>query len=968
MTRSRGAGIIDRMPGGRDSGLDDTVAAAAETVAGEAAGTPQAGAGAARDAALSDTLAATAPAAAGGRDGLGIGPGDRLDRFVVLDLLGEGGMGAVYSAYDPELDRRVAIKLLRPQCGGQTTTGGAAQRLLREAQAMARLAHPNVVTVYDVGTVADGVFVAMEFIDGSTLRAWLEAAPRTTAEIVAVLVQAGHGLAAAHAAGLVHRDFKPENVLLRRDGRVCVSDFGLAGVSAEAELERTLPAGGPDRPATISGSAPLGVTLTQAGQLLGTPAYMAPEQHERGRVDARADQFSFCVTLYEALYGQRPFAFSSYGELRDCVSTGKITPPPAGVPVPSHVREAVLRGLAPDPARRFPSIAALLTALTTDPRAARRRTLRRVALAAAGLGLAVAVGTGLKLGRPGRCGDATPELAGAWDATTRAAVRGAFQATGRTYAADTFERVASSLDVYASAWAAMRTEACVAHERHRQPARVYDLRMRCLDRRRARLAALTALFAQGPDPQVLDKAVQATSGLVPIGACADVDALAAAVPPPEDPRVRRRVEELRRRLDAVEALSWAGKPTEALAAATALVAEARGVTYRPLLGEALLRLGELQARAGDARAGETTLGEALETAAAGHDDALLARVWTELVNVVGYYQARYPEALVLGRAAETAVARAGGDEALRSRLLVALGVVAQERGQPEEARKRLEAALSSREKTLGTDHPEVAEIRHYLGAAYMDLGRLADARRTLERALATWQRTLGPGHPAIARTLSNLAEVERAEGRLARARSDFERAAALLEKALGPDHPTVGGALNNVGAVLQDEGQHAEAQRRFERALAIWQKALGPEHPHVALALGNSAESLALQGRFEEARGRWERAVHLREKAFGRDHARLAFPLTGLGDALVGLKRAGDAVPVLERALRLAEAGKAPAAELSQTRLTLARALVAARRDPARARALATRARDGAPARSKERAAATAWLESHAPR
>jgi eukaryotic-like serine/threonine-protein kinase len=943
------------MPAGRDSGLEDTVAV------GASAGPSGTGPGA--DAALSDTLAASDPAVASNppapaRDALGIAPGERLDRFVVLDLLGQGGMGAVYSAYDPELDRRVAIKVLRPQRGGQSTTGGTAQRLLREAQAMARLSHPNVVAVYDVGTVGDGVFVAMEYIDGPTLRRWCEDAARTTAEVIDVLVQAGRGLAAAHAAGLVHRDFKPENVLIRRDGRVCVSDFGLAGVSAEPDDQRPGAASG----ASISGSAPLGVTLTQAGQLLGTPAYMAPEQHERGRVDARADQFSFCVTLYEALYGQRPFVFSSYGELRDSVSTGKITPPPPGTGVPNHVRDAVLRGLAPDPAKRFPSLEALLTALTTDPRAARRRLLLRAGGTTAVVGVVLAAVMGIRLGRPGRCGDASPELAGAWDATTTAAVRAAFLGTGRSYAADTFARVAGTLDAYAAAWAVMRKETCVAHENRRQAARVHDLRMRCLDRRRAELGALTAIFAKGSDPQVLDRAVPATSALVPIGACADVDALAAAVPPPEHPDVRRRVDELRRRLDEADALQRAGKPKEALAVATALVADARGVPYRPFLGEAQLRLGDLQAETGDAKQGEATLGQALDTAALAHDDALLARAWIDLVHVVGRQQARYAEALVLGRAAQTAVARAGGDEALRSRLLVALGVVALDRGQAEEARQRLDEALKLREKALGSDHAEVAEIRGNLGAAYTDLGQHAKARATLERALATWQRALGPGHPSVAKTLSNLGEVERAEGRLGRARGDFERAAGILEKALGADHPNVGVTLNNVGAVLQDEGQYAEAQRRFERALAIWEKALGPEHPHVAIALANLGESLALQGRFEEARGRYERALKLREKAFGRDHVRNVIPLVGLGDALVGLRRPAEAIPVLERALRLAEAGKAPAAELSQARLTLARALT---RDRARAHTLATLARDGAAAKSRERAAAEAWLKDH---
>jgi serine/threonine protein kinase len=240
-----------------------------------------------------------------------LGRGDRLGRYVIIDLLGSGGMGVVYTAYDPDLDRRVALKLLRPDRGPSWGETGRL-RLLREAQAIARLSHPNVIAVYDAGSFGDQVFVAMEFIEGGTLRQWLEERPPWR-EVLDRFLLAGRGLAAAHAAGLVHRDFKPDNVLLSRDGRVRVMDFGLARPIGEPSRMEEWRA-----PAGSGGN--LASPLTQWGEALGTPGYMAPEQLRGEASDARSDQFSFCVSLYEALYGERPFLGDSPREIVDAVA------------------------------------------------------------------------------------------------------------------------------------------------------------------------------------------------------------------------------------------------------------------------------------------------------------------------------------------------------------------------------------------------------------------------------------------------------------------------------------------------------------------------------------------------------------------------------------------------------------------------------------------------------------------------
>src|SRR3954470_9604696 len=293
--------------------------------------------------------------------------GSAVGRYVVLERIGSGGMGVVYAAYDPELDRKVALKLFRPDRAG--AAGEAALRLPREGQVRARLSGPHVVAVYDAGTFGDQVFVAMELMEGRTLRQWLGEGKRGWREIVDVFVAAGRGLAAAHAAGLVHRDFKPDNVLLGTDGRVKVADFGLARPVGVVEKE-----GSQSSPGSGSGGL-LARPLTEGGQVMGGSAYMAPEQLRGGAADARSDQFSFCVALWEALYGQKPFAGTGLREMLDAERRGEVREPPEGSGVPPRLQPVLRRGLAASPEARYPGMAELLHNLKRDPSVIRRRWL-----------------------------------------------------------------------------------------------------------------------------------------------------------------------------------------------------------------------------------------------------------------------------------------------------------------------------------------------------------------------------------------------------------------------------------------------------------------------------------------------------------------------------------------------------------------------------------------------------------------
>lgn len=288
---------------------------------------------------------------------------ERIGRYRVLEKLGEGGMGVVYVALDEDLDRKIALKVLR------SDTGGEAKRLQREARAMAKLSHPNVVTVYEVSVIAGSVCVAMELVVGKTLREWLEST-RSLGEIGTVFAQAARGLMAAHEAGITHRDFKPDNVLVGDDGRVRVLDFGLAKTTDELGLEQAEPFD-PERPPETPADLDL-ERLTVTGALMGTPRYMAPEQFEARRADARTDQFSFCVALFEAVHGQRPFPGTDLPSIALAVMLGRVRSPPAGSAVPRSLDAAIMRGLSTDPDERHESLEPLVALLDRTGGAKRR--------------------------------------------------------------------------------------------------------------------------------------------------------------------------------------------------------------------------------------------------------------------------------------------------------------------------------------------------------------------------------------------------------------------------------------------------------------------------------------------------------------------------------------------------------------------------------------------------------------------
>jgi len=445
--------------------------------------------------------------------------GEKLGRFVLLDRLGQGGMGVVYSAFDNELERRVAIKLIRSPVPDDREQ----RRLLREAKAMAKLAHPNVVPVFDAGAVGEDVFIAMEYVKGQTLREWVRDGAGDWRTIVTAYAAAAAGLAAAHEARLVHRDFKPDNVLVGEDRRPRVLDFGVARPLSDAPDAGKVRL--PAATSTIPHDTPLD-KLTGSGAVLGTPGYMAPEQFEALPTDHRTDQFAFCVSLYEALYGQRPFAGSTFGAIYVSVREGAVQPAPTGTRVPSWLREVILRGLSVSPNERWPSMEALREQLLRDPARTRRRWLL-VGLGITLVGAAVWGGSQLGGEAPTPCRDAAHQLEEVWNAQQRRAVA-ALPGSGA--------EVAATLDAYAQAWVSGHTDACEAtHIRGEQSTEMMDLRMRCLTRRKRELSVLVENLRSG-DPSALLNPLARARGLSPVEPCANPEyVLAQSSAPKAEP-------------------------------------------------------------------------------------------------------------------------------------------------------------------------------------------------------------------------------------------------------------------------------------------------------------------------------------------------------------------------------------------------------------------------------------------------
>ncbi|MEM9452755.1 MAG: serine/threonine-protein kinase [Myxococcota bacterium] len=932
-----------------------------------------------------------------------------LGRYVLMGTLGRGGMGVVFKAFDPALDRRVAIKVLHREFDRRH-----AARLIREAQAMAKLSHPHVVQVYEVGEVRGRTFVAMELVHGQTLRAWIRRQPAPSwRESVEVFLQVGAGLAAAHGRGLVHRDFKPSNAIIDDEGRARVLDFGLA---RQVETVDDTPDLFDERASTDRHEpSPRHTSLTKTGAVQGTPAYMPAEQMLGRPIDARSDQFSFCVALYEAVYGERPFAGDSVAALMASVTCNEVRPAPKGRAVPARLRAVLLRGLAAKSEARWPSMEVLLGQLRPLVAPRRRRWLALGIGVAVGLGL---VGAGLvyqaDMGQ--RCTGAREQLEGVWDDARRQAVKTAVLGTELSYAAGTWERVESRLDAYADAWIGSHTEVCEATAvRREQSDEAMDRRMRCLAQRSNSLRATVDVLAKA-DAEVVQSAVELVAGLPRLSRCDDLDWLGQQdqrVPPPEDPKVAAEVDASREWLADIKVMHAASRYAEALLVVEPVLQRAEVLRYPPLLVEALFWRGHLREGNGQYAEAEQDLQQAYVLAVEHHHDSVALETAQVLTSLVGNRLGRHAEGRQWGRMVALPLARRGGDPLELAQSLNSLGIVAISQGKYEEAAEYQQQSLKIRKDALGPDHLTVADSLGNLGITYGHQGRYEEAQVHIHLAIEIRAAALGADHPRVASSLSSLGRVNWALGEYDKARGNFQRALSIsaaalgaehplvamaldnlgavvasqgeyeeaegynqraleiFEKVLGPNHAAVARCLSNLGAVVARQGEYARAAAHHQRALTIFTKALGADHPHVAASLTNLGLILSRQGEHEQAAERHQRALAVREKALGAEHPDLAYSLTGLAAAAMAVGDSESARTHAERAVSIREAAGVAPGLLAEARFALARALWSDENERVRARAMAEQARETlsgveGPGESEvSLAMADAWLATH---
>jgi len=824
----------------------------------------------------------------------------QMGRYAVLDKLGEGGMGVVLKAYDRELDRQVALKVLHPELDEQFT-----QRLRREAQAMAKLSHPNVVQVYEVGEIEGRTFVALELVKGQALDKWMRQRPRPSwRECVNVFLQLGAGLAAAHERGLVHRDFKPANAILDDKGRARVLDFGLArrfeGIDDSTSV-RTCK--------TKTGPSGLDAMLTRSGTVLGTPAYMPPEQMNGHEADARSDQFSFCVSLYEAVYGERPFAGRTLEALMVSLAGGAVRPVPKGSKIPGTLRAVLLRGLAVGPAERWSSMEVLLGELRrlVAPRTRRGLVL---GLTVGLLGMGAALGVPEYLEMQARCSSAEDQLDGVWDEERRQEVEDAVLGTDLSYAADTWARIEPRLDEYAHVWVGKHTEVCEATSvKGEQTEEAMELRMGCLHERKVALAAAVTVLADA-DATVVEKAVQLVEALPSMDRCDDVERLEhmhQRVPPPEDPLVEQEVQALREQLAGVKAELDAGRYADALEHVEPVAQRAEALGYGPLMAEVLAQRGDTRQRMDELVAAERDLEQAFTLAAEHGHDAVAVKAVDILTWVVGVRQGRHEPGVVWGR---TALALSRGPEVettAQASSLGNIGNVLQMQGKLEEALTHYHLALAIYQQAFGEQHFYVAAILGNIGNVLQFQGKLEEALTHYHRALAIYQQAFGKQHSSVALILTNIGHVLQLQGKLEEALTYHQRALAISEQALGKQHSKVADTLTNIGIVLQMQGKLEEALTHHHRALAISEQALGKQHSTGANTLTNIGSVLQMQGKLEEALTHHHRALAIFEQALGKQHPTVATILTNIGIVLQMQGKFEEALTHHHRALAIFE-------------------------------------------------------------
>ncbi|MCH9683241.1 MAG: serine/threonine-protein kinase [Deltaproteobacteria bacterium] len=757
----------------------------------------------------------------------------QIGRFAITERLGSGGMGVVYLAHDPRLERPVALKVMR-----KDLQHAARDRMVREGRSLARLDHPNVVPVYDVGFVDGRVFVAMGYVRGQTLREWMAANPcrsrRNVDDTVALFQRAGAGLAHAHTEGMVHRDFKPDNALVGEDDAVRVVDFGLAapapGPSDPTGVGLTLDS----RQQTLPGNeSELSESrLTGDGEVVGTPAYMSPEQLLAQPADHRSDQYSFCVALYEALHGERPFGGKTMLALRNQVLIGDRPSTPNAV-VPRWINDAVLRGLSREPAERFESMDALLQCLADDPAVRQRRRVTRVA---AFVGVVGVAGFAYAQGRREEAIEPCPIVedasVGGWDEPGRTAVRETLLQGDAPYREQTWATVETNLDEYARQWTAMQHDNCLATRvRVEQSEQLFDMRQGCLADRERSLRAVVEVLGSG-NPDVVLRAATVSQGLPSLSVCAWSPAFVSPAPIPQDPELAEQVEQVRERLARAEATGRAGLYTAGLEQARAVATDAASIDFDPLRVEIEERIATAEYRLGQYDAAESRLDDVFWLALSAKHDRVLAAVAVHRVDV-SVQRADGDQSDEWERRARAALARIGGDTMLEAALEGALGQRANDESRTADAIEHKRKAVELSRQAESPDPGFTADLLSSYASTMMRQGQIDESIPIYREAIDLLDGIVGPHHPSLASVHNNLGIALLTNGDPEAALEQLLTALEVYREVYPKGHIELANTLAVLGYIHNDRGHLDEAATFLLEALAMFREVMGPDHPKV---------------------------------------------------------------------------------------------------------------------------------------
>lgn len=821
-----------------------------------------------------------------------------LGRYRLDERGGVGGMGVVFRGFDPALDRAVAVKLVR-------ASAAEAELLATEARAQAKLEHPAVVPVHDIGSYgpsevsADvaarwsvprtGVFIVMQWVDGLTLDAWAREAPRPVEEQLRVFDAIARGLQHVHERGLVHRDFKPRNVIIDADTQPHVVDFGIAAFVATSDADAA------------------------DGEVRGTPRYMAPEQHAGKPADPRSDQYSFAVCLLESLAGRRAFDTSIAGLAR-AKAAGEIDPE-ALAAVPRALRSALRRALDPSPEHRFESVAAMMAAI-----ARARRTRRGVVYGSMGALLAAAAVVAWPTpSTVDPCIDAAAPLYEVWTPTREQRVAPEHQAQVRTFAAR---------------WSEARVGACRALLDSGTLAAA-EGRVLCLDRALSTFEASMDLLESGLEEPRASTLVEA---LPSPERCSEPKAGRVALLLPTDAPGQATAEEAVAALDRAAASGIAGELDTQLEQAERAHALALTVEHPPLRAAAAHRLAWALWETNEAEAALPFFERALRDAELAGDIDRAVRIQTDMVGMLGASLGRYDEALGLAMALDARCEAVADPRRCRAGVRHNVGRTKLSRGDIEGALPDLARALAHR-RALGDDGPGYASNVSLLGHAYQRLNRLDEALESYEAAY-DWHARRAPEHPGTATALNNLAIVLQRLGRHDEARERYEQALERFEATRGMQSRDTGMVLNNLGVLHYLRGDMQASEDAQRRAIEAKLASVGASHPDLGYSWVNLGRVLIKQGALNDAEDAFVRAHDNWADALGEKHPLLAEPALGRAETALASGDPEDAARLLAQAQTLASLGSGEDPEQRARMLTVEAALA----EPERAEAAASEA------------------------